>query len=90
MTCLFPILAALFVGARTLSRYWGQNFGWDDWLIHLSLLLLLGQTITIYECTSAMRFGGPSLIISKIFSSLTPGTMPASFRNRQWSSRCWL
>jgi hypothetical protein len=50
VTCLFPILAAVFVGARTFSRYLGQNFGWDDWLIHLSLLLLLGQTITIYEC----------------------------------------
>jgi hypothetical protein len=50
VTCLFPILAAVFVGARTFSRYLGQNFGWDDWLIHLSLLLLLGQTLTIYEC----------------------------------------
>jgi hypothetical protein len=50
VVCIFPILAAIFVGARTLSRYLGQNFGWDDWLIHLALLLLLGQTITIYEC----------------------------------------
>lgn len=50
VTCIFPILAAIFVGARTFSRYLGQNFGWDDWLIHLSLLLLLGQALTIYEC----------------------------------------
>jgi hypothetical protein len=50
IVCIFPILAALFVAARTLSRYLGQNFGWDDWLIHLALLLLLGQTITLYEC----------------------------------------
>ncbi|KAF2689409.1 hypothetical protein K458DRAFT_358151 [Lentithecium fluviatile CBS 122367] len=49
VTCIFPIFAALFVGARTLSRYLGQNHGWDDWLIYLALLLLLGQTITIYE-----------------------------------------
>lgn len=50
VTCVFPVLAALFVGARSFSRYIGQNFGWDDWLIHLSLLLLLGQTLTLYEC----------------------------------------
>jgi len=50
ITCIFPIFAGLFVGARTLSRYLGQNFGWDDWLIGLALVLLLGQTITIYEC----------------------------------------
>ena len=50
ITCVFPIIAALFVAARTLSRYLGQNFGWDDWLIGLALVLLLGQTITIYEC----------------------------------------
>lgn len=50
VTCVFTILAALFVAARTFSRYLGRNFGWDDWLIHLSLLLLLGQTVTLYEC----------------------------------------
>jgi len=53
VTCLFPILAALFVAGRTLSRYLGQNYGWDDWLILLALLLLLGQTVTIYECIHA-------------------------------------
>jgi hypothetical protein len=50
ITVIFPILAGLFVGARTLSRYLGKNFGWDDSLIGLALVLLLGQTITIYKC----------------------------------------
>lgn len=50
ITCVFPVLATLFIGARSLSRYLGRNFGWDDWLIYLSLLLLLGQTVTIYKC----------------------------------------
>lgn len=50
VTVLFPVLAGLFVIARTYSRYLGQNFGWDDWLIYASFLLLIGQTITIYEC----------------------------------------
>lgn len=49
VTVLFPVLAAVFVIARTYSRYLGQNFGWDDWLIYISLFLLVGQTITIYE-----------------------------------------
>ncbi|KAF2636418.1 hypothetical protein P280DRAFT_150290 [Massarina eburnea CBS 473.64] len=49
VTVVFPIFAALFVAARTASRILGRNFGWDDWLIYLALLLLLGQTITIYE-----------------------------------------
>ncbi|KAJ4297486.1 hypothetical protein N0V90_005378 [Kalmusia sp. IMI 367209] len=49
VTCVLPILAALFVAARSVSRHLGRNFGWDDWLIHLSLLLLLGQTVTIYQ-----------------------------------------
>jgi hypothetical protein len=50
ITCVFPIIAALFVAARTLSRYLGKNFGWDDWLMYLALVLVLGQTITIYQC----------------------------------------
>lgn len=50
ITCIFPIVATLFVAARTLSRHLGQNFGWDDWLMYLALILTLGQTITIYEC----------------------------------------
>ncbi|KAF2741210.1 hypothetical protein EJ04DRAFT_117439 [Polyplosphaeria fusca] len=49
LACLFPVLAALFVGARTYSRYLGQNFGWDDWLIYIALALLLGETISIYK-----------------------------------------
>lgn len=56
ITCLFPILAALFVAARTVSRHLGQNFGWDDWLIHLGLLLLLGETITAYECMILIHY----------------------------------
>ncbi|KAF2017196.1 hypothetical protein BU24DRAFT_366814 [Aaosphaeria arxii CBS 175.79] len=49
VTVVFPVLAALFVAGRTYSRYLGQNFGWDDWLILLSFVLLIGQTITIYQ-----------------------------------------
>ncbi|KAF1962981.1 hypothetical protein CC80DRAFT_542130 [Byssothecium circinans] len=56
-TCIFPILAGLFVTARTASRYLGRNFGWDDWLTYLALLLLLGQTITIYEYIILSRTG---------------------------------
>ncbi|KAF2258583.1 hypothetical protein CC78DRAFT_621680 [Lojkania enalia] len=49
LICLFPALAAIFVSARTCSRYLGRNFGWDDWLIYISLLLLLGETISTYK-----------------------------------------
>ncbi|KAF2005237.1 hypothetical protein P154DRAFT_483892 [Amniculicola lignicola CBS 123094] len=46
---VFAVVATLFVGARTLSRFLGRNFGWDDWLIHASLLLLFGETLTTYK-----------------------------------------
>ncbi|KAF2790631.1 hypothetical protein K505DRAFT_282289 [Melanomma pulvis-pyrius CBS 109.77] len=49
IVCLFTILAAIFVGARAYSRYLGRNPGWDDWLIYVALLLLLGETVTIYQ-----------------------------------------
>ncbi|KAJ4406139.1 hypothetical protein N0V91_004811 [Didymella pomorum] len=49
MICAFPIISAIFVILRTYSRYLSRNFGWDDYLILLSTLLLLGQTLTIYK-----------------------------------------
>ena len=52
MICAFPIISTIFVILRTYSRYLSRNFGWDDYLILLSTLLLLGQTLTIYKCTS--------------------------------------
>ncbi|CAI6339372.1 unnamed protein product [Periconia digitata] len=65
VTCLFPILAALFVGARIVSRYVGQNFGWDDWLIQLALLLLLGQTVTIYQYIVVSHTGYRAIEVPK-------------------------
>ena len=50
MICLFPVLSTIFVILRMYSRYLSRNFGWDDHLILLSTLLLLGQTLTIYKC----------------------------------------
>lgn len=50
MICFFPILSTIFVALRTYSRYLSRNFGCDDYLILLSTLLLLGQTLTIYKC----------------------------------------
>lgn len=52
---LFAVLAFVFVAARTYSRYLGRNFGWDDWLIHLSFLLFLGETIVEYKCKPSPR-----------------------------------
>ena len=52
LICLFPILAAIFVGARAYSRHLGRNPGWDDWLIYVAMLLLLGETIAMYKCKS--------------------------------------
>lgn len=51
MICAFPVLSTIFVILRTYSRYLSRNFGWDDHLILLSTLLLLGQTLTVYKCT---------------------------------------
>lgn len=51
MICAFPVISTIFVILRTYSRYLSRNFGWDDYLILLSTLLLLGQTVTIYKCT---------------------------------------
>lgn len=50
LVCLFPVLSTIFVLLRTYSRYLSRNFGWDDYLILLSTLLLLGQTLTVYKC----------------------------------------
>ncbi|KAF1932851.1 uncharacterized protein M421DRAFT_1434 [Didymella exigua CBS 183.55] len=49
MICAFPVLSTIFVILRTYSRYLGRNFAWDDNLILLATLLLLGQTLTIYK-----------------------------------------
>ncbi|KAJ4994169.1 CFEM domain-containing protein [Stagonosporopsis vannaccii] len=49
MISLFPVVSTIFVILRLYSRYLGRNFGWDDHLIVLSTLLLLGQTLTIYK-----------------------------------------
>jgi hypothetical protein len=50
MSCLFPALSAVFVALRTYSRYLGRNFGWDDYLIWISMVLLIGESLTIYRC----------------------------------------
>jgi hypothetical protein len=50
MSCLFPALSAAFVALRTYSRYLGRNFGWDDYLIWISMVLLIGESLTIYRC----------------------------------------
>ncbi|KAF2873218.1 hypothetical protein BDV95DRAFT_490229 [Massariosphaeria phaeospora] len=47
--CLFPALAALFVAARIFSRQLGRNYGLDDGLIYIALVLLLGETVTMYQ-----------------------------------------
>ncbi|KAF2712548.1 hypothetical protein K504DRAFT_401541 [Pleomassaria siparia CBS 279.74] len=47
--CFFPVLAAIFVGSRAYSRYLGRNPGWDDYLIYIALLLLMGETLSIYK-----------------------------------------
>jgi hypothetical protein len=52
MSCLFPALGAVFVALRTYSRYLGRNFGWDDYLIWISMVLLIGESLTIYRCRS--------------------------------------
>ncbi|PVI05830.1 hypothetical protein DM02DRAFT_71865 [Periconia macrospinosa] len=57
VTCLFPILAGLFVSGRIASRCVGRNFGWDDWLILLALLLLLCETVGIYQFILASHTG---------------------------------
>ncbi|KZM27032.1 hypothetical protein ST47_g1862 [Ascochyta rabiei] len=49
MICFFPVLSTIFVVLRTYSRYLSRNFGWDDHLILLATLLLLGQTLTVYK-----------------------------------------
>ncbi|KAF9738246.1 hypothetical protein PMIN06_001784 [Paraphaeosphaeria minitans] len=78
VTCVFPILALIFVGARTFCRYLGQNFGWDDWLIHLSLLLLLAQTLTIYEYIIVSHTGYRS-------SEVPKQTLEQLIHARKWS-----
>lgn len=50
MICVFPVLSTIFVILRLYSRYLSRNFGWDDHLIVLSTVLLLGQTLTVYKC----------------------------------------
>ncbi|KAF9697379.1 hypothetical protein EKO04_004784 [Ascochyta lentis] len=49
MICAFPVISSIFVILRMYSRYLGRNFGWDDHLILLATLLLLGQTLTVYK-----------------------------------------
>jgi hypothetical protein len=47
---IFTVLSFIFVALRVYSRYLGRNFGWDDYLIMMAMVLLLGQTIAIWEC----------------------------------------
>jgi hypothetical protein len=49
---LFVTLAFLFVTGRLYSRYLGRNFGWDDHLIVVAFVLLVGQTIGSWKCMS--------------------------------------
>lgn len=58
MICLFPVLSAIFVILRTYSRYLNRNFGWDDYLIFFAMLLLTGQTLTVYKCRSPQEREG--------------------------------
>ena len=57
MVVAFPVLSTIFVILRTYSRYLSRNFGWDDYLILLSTVLLFGQTLTIYKCSCLALFG---------------------------------
>ncbi|KAL5119217.1 hypothetical protein ACEQ8H_002928 [Pleosporales sp. CAS-2024a] len=49
IVAIFTVLAFLFVSGRTYSRYLGRNFDWDDFLIIFAMILLLGQTIAVWE-----------------------------------------
>lgn len=49
---IFAVFAFLFVAVRIYSRYLGRNFGTDDYLIVLAIVLFFAQTLTIWKCTS--------------------------------------
>ncbi|KAL6711009.1 hypothetical protein ACN47E_006884 [Coniothyrium glycines] len=44
----FTVVTFLFVACRVWSRYLGRNFGWDDYLIILAIILLLADTIATW------------------------------------------
>ncbi|KAI8931223.1 hypothetical protein NX059_011571 [Plenodomus lindquistii] len=45
IVCVFTVVSFLFVAARIWSRCIGRNFAWDDYLIIISMILLVGDTI---------------------------------------------
>lgn len=89
ITCIFPIIAALFVAARTVSRYLGQNFGWDDWLMYLALVLTLGQTITIYECEYAAHSHAYYTDVAQTFFIRTQAITQEMSQSQAWMNRFW-
>lgn len=49
IVCVFTVVPFLFVASRVGSRYLGRNFGWDDYLIMIAMVLLLADTVGIWR-----------------------------------------
>jgi hypothetical protein len=46
----FPALAFIFVCARVVGRVTTRQFGLDDWLVSLAMLMSIAETIISYFC----------------------------------------
>jgi len=46
----FPALAFIFVTARAIGRVTTRQFGLDDWLVCIAMLMSLAETVISYFC----------------------------------------
>ncbi len=50
ITFFFPALALVVVGIRAAGRLATHQFGWDDWLVSIAMLLSVAETVISYFC----------------------------------------
>ena len=46
----FPSVALVVVGIRAAGRLATNQFGWDDWLVSIAMLMSVAQTALSYFC----------------------------------------
>lgn len=48
----FPGLALIVVTTRAAGRFATSQFGWDDWLVCIAMVMSVGETVISFFCMS--------------------------------------
>jgi len=51
VTFFFPALALIVVSTRAAGRFATNQFGWDDWLVCIAMLMSVAETVISFFCT---------------------------------------